>query len=286
MILHDAVTTIAADRRRALLASGRRRRVRIPVEPACRPGGGGREATVVEFEVTPRGRTPGAHRDQEESGSMRVLVAGSHGKIGQRLTRRLAEAGHEPVAMIRDEEQADEMAALGGHPLVADLAGDVAHAVAAVDAVVFTAGAGPGSGPGPKQTIDRGGAEKLVDAAKAQGVRRFVTVSSMGADDPASASEQMRPYQEAKRQADDYVAASGLDWTIVRPGGLTDEPGDGRVAVAGSLGRGGKVSRDDVAAVLVAVLADDRTIGLTFEVLDGDDDIPAALVALAVEGDR
>jgi uncharacterized protein YbjT (DUF2867 family) len=93
----------------------------------------------------------------------------------------------------------------------------------------------------------------------------------------------MRPYQEAKRQADDYVTASGLEWTIVRPGGLTDDPGDGRVAVARSLGRSGKVSRDDVAAVLVAVLADDRTIGLTFEVLDGDDDIPAALAELVAQ---
>lgn len=210
---------------------------------------------------------------------MRVLIAGSHGKIGRRLVRLLAERGDEPVAMIRDPAQADEMRALGGEPLVADLAGDVAFAVQGVDAIVFTAGAGPGSGPGPKQVVDKGGAIKLVDAARDAGVRRYVMVSSMGADDPASRPE-LRPYLEAKAEADAYLAASGLDYTIVRPGRLTEDPGDGRIAAARSLGRRGQVPRDDVAATLVAVLHDDRTVGTTFEVLDGDTPIAEALAAL------
>lgn len=211
---------------------------------------------------------------------MRVLIAGSHGKIGRRLVRLLAERGDEPVAMIRDAAQADEMRELGAEPLVADLAGDVAPAVAGVDAIVFTAGAGPGSGPGPKQVVDKGGAVKLVDAAVAAGVRRYVMVSSMGAQDPSAGPPQMQPYLQAKAEADAYLAASGLDFTIVRPGGLTEERGDGRIAAARSLGRRGQVPRDDVAATLVAVLHDDRTVGVTFELLDGDTPIAEALAAL------
>lgn len=201
---------------------------------------------------------------------MRVLIAGSHGKIGRRLTRLLADRGHEPVAMIRSQDQAQEMTDLGGTPLVADLAGDVDDSARGVDAIVFTAGGGPGSSPESKQTIDRGGAEKLVASAERHGVRRYVIVSSMGSGDVEAASEMMKPYQEAKGQADEAVAASDLDWTIVRPGGLTDDDGDGLVDLAVSLGRGGQVPRDDVAVVIADALEDARTFRRTFEVLDGD----------------
>lgn len=207
---------------------------------------------------------------------MRILIAGSHGGIGQRLTRLLREHGHEPVAMIRDPDQSAEMEALGGEPLVADLAGDVSDAPAGCDAVVFTAGAGPGSGAGPKQTIDRGGAEKLIAAAEAHRVRRYVMVSSIGAHDPDSGGD-MQPYLEAKAQADEALRASSLDWTIIRPGGLTDDPGDGRVHLSAELGGRGKVSRDDVAAVLAAVLERDDAAGHLLELFDGDRDIAEAL---------
>lgn len=208
---------------------------------------------------------------------MKVLIAGSHGKIGQRLVRLLALQGHEVIAMIRDADQEAALRALGGRPLLADLAGDVSAAPAGCDAIVFTAGAGPGSGPGPKQTIDRGGAEKLVDAAKANGVRRYVMVSSQGAHAPEDGSDALRPYLEAKRQADDYLAASGLDYTIVRPGGLTEDPGRGTVTVSTQLGGRGMVPRDDVAATLAAVLKRDNTIGVTFELFEGDTPIDEAL---------
>jgi len=211
---------------------------------------------------------------------MRVLVAGSHGKIGRRLVGLLAEHGYRPVAMIRDPEQAAELRDLGGEPLVANLEGDLEAVTEGCDAVVYTAGAGAGSGAAKKETVDRQGAEKLIESALRHGVGRFVIVSSMGADAPDEGPEQMRPYYAAKRAADDALAASGLDYTIVRPGQLTDEPGDGRVSAALSLRRSGQVSRGDVAAVLVACLGDGRTVGKTFELLDGDTPIGEALASL------
>jgi uncharacterized protein YbjT (DUF2867 family) len=212
---------------------------------------------------------------------VRVLVAGSHGKIGQRLTRILADRGDEVVAMIRDPDQAEEMRRLGGEPLVADLTEDVSAAPAGCDAIVFTAGAGPGSGPDPKQHVDRGGAEKLVDAARTHGVRRYVMVSSQGAHDPASGPEQLRPYLEAKQQADAYLVESELDWTIVRPGSLTDQRGDGRITVTTQMGGRGEVTRDDVAATLAAVLRRDDLSGVTFLLHDGETPIDQALEEMA-----
>jgi uncharacterized protein YbjT (DUF2867 family) len=171
---------------------------------------------------------------------------------------------------------------VGAEPVLADLERehDIAGAVAGADAVVFAAGAGPGSGPARKRTVDLGGALKLIDAARAAGIRRYVMVSAMGAADPAAGSEAMRPYLEAKHDADEALRASGLDFTIVRPGGLTDEPGTGRVAAAERLGRRGTIPRDDVAAVLAAVLAAPNTIGVTFELLAGETPIDAAVAAL------
>jgi uncharacterized protein YbjT (DUF2867 family) len=215
---------------------------------------------------------------------MRILVAGSHGKVGRRLVPILADKGHEVVAMIRDPGQAQELADLGGTPLVADLTGDVSAAPRGCDAIVFTAGAGPGSGPEPKQTVDRGGAEKLVDAARAHGVPRYVMVSSIGAHDPAAGPEAMQPYLEAKRQADDHLAASRLGWTIVRPGSLTEEPGTGTIRATTRLGNRGPVSRDDVAATLAAVVERSDLSSLIFELFDGDTPIDAALDEVAASG--
>jgi uncharacterized protein YbjT (DUF2867 family) len=148
--------------------------------------------------------------------------------------------------------------------------------VAGADAVVFAAGAGPGSGPARKRTVDLGGAVKLADAAKALSVRRYVMVSSIGAENPAGGGA-MQPYLEAKAEADAYVVASGLDYTIVRPGSLTDDPGTGLVTVTRTLGNRGRVSRDDVAAVLAACLSTPATIGVTFELFAGETPISEAL---------
>jgi len=210
---------------------------------------------------------------------MDVLVVGGHGKIAQRLLGLLAAKGHRARGLIRKTEQAADLEALGAVAVLGDLEADadLAEYVQGADVVVFAAGAGPGSGPERKRTVDLGGAVKLVDAALAVGVPRYVMVSSIGADRPQAASGGMRPYLEAKAEADRYLMASGLDYTIVRPGSLTDDPGTGRVHVSTELGSRGEVPRDDVAAVIAEVLHAPNTIGLMFEVFSG-----AVLVAGAV----
>jgi uncharacterized protein YbjT (DUF2867 family) len=212
---------------------------------------------------------------------MDVLVAGGHGQVALHLLRLLAERGHHARGLIRNAGHAPDLERIGAVPVLCDLETDdaVPH-VGAAEAIVFAAGAGPGSGPERKRTVDYGGAVKLIEAAEELGVRRYLMVSSMGAGDPASAPEAMRPYQQAKHDADEALAASGLDWTIVRPGGLTDVPGSGRVAIAERLGRAGSVPREDVALVLLECLTTPATVGRTFELLEGDVPVRQALAAL------
>jgi nucleoside-diphosphate-sugar epimerase len=213
---------------------------------------------------------------------MEVLVAGGHGQVARRLLRALAEQGHHGRGLIRNPDQVADLEADGAEAVVLDLEqdgieDDLTDVVSSADAVVFAAGAGPGSGAERKQTMDFAGAVKLMDAAKAAGVRRYVIVSSMGADEPESASGPMGPYLEAKAAADRALQQSGLDYTIVRPGGLTNDPGTGLIEAATKLGRRGQVPRDDVAQTLLATLLAPTTIGKTFEVLSGDTPIQEAV---------
>jgi len=212
---------------------------------------------------------------------MDIVVAGGHGQVARRLLGLLAERGDRARGLIRNPEHAADLEAIGAEPVLCDLEGeeDIAPFVEGADAVVFAAGAGPGSGPARKQTMDLGGAVKLIEGAKENGTARYVMVSSMGANHPERSSGQMRPYIEAKAEADRRLAESGLDWTIVRPGGLTDEPGTGRIRVGTDIGSG-QVPRDDVAATLVAVLDVDATIGESFDLLSGDQPIDEAVRTL------
>jgi uncharacterized protein YbjT (DUF2867 family) len=212
---------------------------------------------------------------------MDVVIAGGHGQIALRLARLLSARGDRVRALIRNPAHTGDVEEAGAEAVVFDLEGsdDLTRVVAGADAVVFAAGAGPGSGPERKRTVDLGGAVKLIDAARAAGVRRYVMVSSIGADDPAGGGEAMRPYLEAKAEADAALAASGLDFTIVRPGPLTDDPGTGSVRVGEDVGRAA-VTRDDVAAVLASVLDEPRTVGRTFVLVGGDTPIATALSQL------
>ena len=213
---------------------------------------------------------------------MDVLVAGGHGKVALRLLRLLAADGHRARGLIRKPGQAADLEALGAVAVLGDLEADASldEYVQGADVVVFAAGAGPGSGPERKRTVDLGGAVKLVDAAQAVGVRRYVMVSSIGAHRPAAASGAMRPYLEAKAEADRYLMASGLDYTIIRPGSLTEAPGTGRVRVSTGLGDRGGIPRDDVAAVIAEVLDAPNTIGVTFELFSGDLPVAEAVRSL------
>jgi len=213
---------------------------------------------------------------------MDILVAGGHGQIALRLLKLLVADGHTARGLIRSPEQAADLSAIGAVPVIGDLENDdsLVGYVRGADAVVFAAGAGPGSGAARKRTVDLGGAVKLADAAVALGVRRYVMVSSIGADRPEAGGDSMRAYLTAKAEADEYVIKSGLDYTIVRPGGLTDDPGTGRIQITTELGNRGKIPRDDVAAVLAAVLRTPAGIGSTFELFAGDTPIDQAVAAL------
>ncbi|MFH8403281.1 NAD(P)H-binding protein [Streptomyces sp. NPDC018019] len=218
---------------------------------------------------------------------MRIVIAGGHGQIALRLERLLHGRGDEVAGIIRRPEQAGDLLAAGAEPVVCDLEtaliGDVTRHLEGADAAVFAAGAGPGSGIARKETVDRAAATLFADAAEAAGVRRFVVVSSMGADTepPEGTDPVFAAYLRAKGAADaDVRSRAGLDWTILRPGRLTDEPGTGLVRLAESTGRG-DVPRDDVAAVLAALLDEPGTAGRTLELIGGDTPVAEAVRAVA-----
>lgn len=211
---------------------------------------------------------------------MRTVVAGGHGQVARHLGRMLRERGDEVVGLIRDPDQSGDLRATGMRPVVVDLEEvrpvDLADVVRGADAVVFAAGAGPGSGAARKETVDYGAAVKLREAARGADVDRYVMVSAMGTDDPPDGDDVFGVYLRAKARADRELMATGLAWTVIRPGRLTDGPGTGRVRLARHVERG-EVPREDVAAVLAAVLHDDRTVGHVFEVVGGDTPVDEAL---------
>ena len=219
---------------------------------------------------------------------MKIVIAGGHGQIALRLTRLLAARGDEVVSLIRNPVHATDVAAAGGTAAVVDLesvdaAGLSAHLTGA-EAVVFAAGAGPGSSAERKDTVDRAGAALLADAAELLGIRRYVLVSSMGAgaEPPTGTDPTFVAYLRAKTAAEEDLRRRDLDWTILRPGALTDATGSGRVRLDPEV-PGGRIPRDDVAAVLAGLLAEPGTAGRTLELIEGDVPVAAAIDAVAGE---
>jgi uncharacterized protein YbjT (DUF2867 family) len=212
---------------------------------------------------------------------MRVVIAGGHGQIALLLERHLTERGDETIGIVRNAAHTGDLAAAGASAVVTDLetsqVGEVADIVAGADAVVFAAGAGPGSGAPRKLTVDRDAAVLLADAAVATGVRRYLMVSAMRADeaDPDS-GDVFQIYLRAKAAADADVRGRDLDWTIVRPGRLTNDPGTGRVNLAEHVPYG-EIPRADVAAVLAGALTSPATIRRQFDVVSGDTPVETAL---------
>src|SRR4051812_615634 len=194
---------------------------------------------------------------------MHVVIAGGHGQVARRLTRRLVAQGHTVAGLVRNPDHAADLQDDGARPVVLDLeeapTADVAAALGVADAVVFAAGAGPGSGDARKQTVDLGASVLLADAAELVGVRRYLQVSSMGVESvrdgatPEGVDPGFVVYLRAKLAAEEDLRRRDLDWLVVRPGRLTDEPGTGRVRLDAATGRS-DVPRDDVAAVLAALL--------------------------------
>lgn len=216
---------------------------------------------------------------------MRFVIAGGHGQIALRLERLLAARGDEAVGIIRRPEQGDDLRAAGAEPVVCDLESASVEEVAALlrgaDAAVFAAGAGPGSGTARKDTVDRGAAVLFADAAVRAGVRRHVVVSSMGADPAHPGNDVFDVYRRAKGEADAYVSGlDALDWTILRPGALTNDAGTGRVRLEADTGRGA-IPRDDVAAVIAELLDTPATAGLTLELISGSMPVSVAVKSVA-----
>lgn len=228
---------------------------------------------------------------------MRIVIAGGHGKIALRLERQAAARGDAAVALIRDPAQSDDVRAAGAQPVVADLervgSDELAQHLTGADAVVFAAGAGPGSTVERKGTVDRDAALLLADAAAAAGVRRYLLVSAMNIDNPPAPADDdsvWAHYLRAKKAAEDALRAradqGALDLTILRPGRLTDEPGTGLVrlgAVGGQPPVGyGEVTRDDVAAVLLALLDAPASVDAVLDLIGGT--VPPAQAVAALSG--
>jgi nucleoside-diphosphate-sugar epimerase len=220
---------------------------------------------------------------------MRVVIAGAHGQIARRLGRLLSRRGDSVVGIVRNPDHRADLESDGVEPVVLDLeqasVDQVADVVTGADAVVFSAGGGPNSGIARKDTVDRAAAVLLADAAAAAGVRPYLLVSSIGVEQvadgatPAGMDEVFVAYLRAKLAAEEHVLArEGLAPMVVRPGGLTDEPGTGRVRLEHTTDHG-QVPRDDVAAVLLALL-DDPKDGLVVELLSGDTPVADAVAAL------
>jgi uncharacterized protein YbjT (DUF2867 family) len=203
----------------------------------------------------------------------RVMIAGANGTTGKKIVNLLKSSQYfEPVAMVRKEEQIAQFKNEDIDTVLADLEKDISGSLKNIDKVIFAAGSG-----GKKVVeVDQNGAYKFVDAAIKNNIKKFVMLSSMGADKPSEANH-LKEYLKAKHNADEYLKSSTLTYAIVRPGSLTDDNGTGKILLAESLKTSGAISRDDVAQTLVRALHDDAPKNVTFEIIEGDTLIGKAL---------
>jgi uncharacterized protein YbjT (DUF2867 family) len=195
-----------------------------------------------------------------------VLVAGANGTTGRIIINLLKKSEtYEPIAMVRKQDQKDHFEKQGISAGLADLEEDLSQAVKNTDKVIFAAG----SKGKNIIDVDQEGAKRLIDAAKEAGLEKFVMLSSIGADEPA-VSNDLEDYLRAKQNADDYLKASALNYSIVRPGALTDDEGTGKIELKEKLEKRGSISRADVAKTLVEALEDVVMQNQTFEILSGE----------------
>ncbi len=217
---------------------------------------------------------------------MKVCVVGANGQIGKQVVELLKESSeHTPIAMVRKQEQVAHFENVGVETVLASIADSVdkiAEAITGFDACVFTAGSGGHTGPDQTLLIDLDGAVKTVEAAEKTGVKRFVMVSALGANQREKWNEAIRPYYVAKHYADRILEQSDLTYTIVRPGGLLNEEGTGKVAIGENLTRN-TIPRADVAKVIVASLSEENTYYQSFDLVSGE--IPIVDALKNVKGD-
>ncbi|MCH2448990.1 MAG: SDR family oxidoreductase [Gracilimonas sp.] len=215
---------------------------------------------------------------------MNVLVIGANGEIGTRLVRKLKEAGHEPKAMVRKEEQVNQFESEGIETVLADLEEDISHAYSGMDAVVFTAGSGGDTPKSKTKVIDRDGAIKAIDEAEEAGVNRFVIVSALKANrNEDSWPEAMQHYYEAKSAADEHLRNTDLAYTVLMPGRLTNEPGTGKVELSEHIEdiESRTITRDDVAAVITEMIDNPATFGKSLDLLQGETSIKKAVSGIS-----
>lgn len=216
----------------------------------------------------------------EKESDMNVLIIGANGQIGSRLSKQLKESDHEPIAMVRKEEQVEKFENNGIQVVLGDLEKDFSHAFKNADAVVFTAGSGADTPKSQTKVIDRDGAIKAINEAEKSGVNRFVMVSALKANrDESLWSEAMQHYYEAKSAADDHLRDSDLDYTVLMPGRLTNNDGTGKVELSERNEdiEGRTVTRDDVAAVISEIIDAPATFGKSLDLLQGEDSIKEAI---------
>jgi uncharacterized protein YbjT (DUF2867 family) len=212
----------------------------------------------------------------------RIAVVGGHGNVARHLHPLLAAAGNTPVALVRREWYRAELEGKGAEVRLLDVEGEdaagFARAFEGCHAVVFAAGGGPDGNIERKRTVDLEGSLKSIEGARRAGISRFVQVSAIGVDTPLTPDTDpvWRAYVEAKRDADAALRSSGLDWTIIRPGRLTDGPPTGLVALGPDVERG-QVPRADVAAVLAAVIDTGGGIGAQWDLVSGETPIDEAV---------
>lgn len=212
---------------------------------------------------------------------MKITIAGANGSIATLLHPLLIDKGHSVTGLIRNSEQAEDLKKAGVEPVICDLEkeDDISDATGNADVVIFAAGAGPGSGAARKWTVDRDGALKLIDAAKQNGINRYIMISAMGLDTPRG-NEVFQVYQKAKAEADEALENSGLDYVIVKPGRLTDEPAVGKIQIGKNLDSG-SVTRSDVASVISKLVDSPEIKNVSFDLLEGDREIDEVISELS-----
>ncbi|MGP4076066.1 SDR family oxidoreductase [Halobacillus sp. K22] len=208
---------------------------------------------------------------------MKVLVIGANGQVGKHVIHKLTQSSHTPVAMVWDTKQIPQFEELGVETVLGDLEKDFKEAYYGVDGVIFAAGSGPHTGADKTILIDQEGAIKSIEYAKQFGLKRFIMLSSVRSDEPEKGPDAMKHYLYAKHRADEHLKQSGLNYTILRPGQLTNKPGTGKVALEEKLEQDGEIPREDVAETLVYLLSVPRAKQKSFDLISGSTQLEETL---------